>query len=444
MTKLRQTNRSQPSGNPAPRLVRGRRLGKYRLEKRLGEGGYCEVWKARDCVEGIWVALKIPQTGLRGERDNKALLREVSLIARLRHPHIMPLKNADLIDGHAVLATELSAGTLADRSKPMAVRRIISIIAQVLDGLAYAHHNRLVHCDVTPSNIFLFPDGHAALGDFGISLELKGRMATVDDYGTPGYVAPEQAYGRPTCRSDCFAVGLILYEYITGTLPRWPFRWPLRAHKRLSERTSPAFVKFVHRALSIDPARRFADAQEMLDALVQSMPRSVGSNVLSKYLPAPTPDWRRVRRDAFTRRYGKTFPALFRCRACGEPVAESMLACPWCGDEGNRFETTTPFSHLCPRCHRGVLPEWRYCPWCYGAGFKSPSSTRTVGFRYHRRCRSCKGKLMRFMRYCPWCRRRVRPPWQIRPFPETCRRCGWSVDVSFWDYCPWCKQGLKP
>ena len=101
------------------RLVKGRRLGKYRLVKSLGEGGSCKVWKARDCVEGIWVALKIPLVDINGMHDNQKLLREIRLVTKLRHPHIMPVKNADIIDGHAVLATEISAGTLADSSKPM-------------------------------------------------------------------------------------------------------------------------------------------------------------------------------------------------------------------------------------------------------------------------------------------------------------------------------------
>ncbi|MHC4310059.1 MAG: protein kinase domain-containing protein, partial [Planctomycetota bacterium] len=117
---------------PSLHLRRGRWLGKYRLAKCLGEGGNCEVWKARDSIEGIWVALKIPLLGVKGERDNQALLREVRLVAQLRHQHIMPVKTADIIDGHAVMVTELSVGTLADCSKPMSVRRIISIISQVL------------------------------------------------------------------------------------------------------------------------------------------------------------------------------------------------------------------------------------------------------------------------------------------------------------------------
>jgi len=436
------TNDAGPARSSSVRLARGTRVGKYRLEKRLGKGGYNEVWKARDCVEGIWVALKMPLVGVGGKCDNRTMFREVSLVARLRHEHILPVKNADLIDGQAVLATELSAGTLADCSKPMAVRRIISIAAQVLDGLAHAHRNRVVHCDITPANIFLFPDGRAAIGDFGISLEFKRRMATVDEYGTPGYVAPEQAYGRPTYRSDCFAVGLILHEYLTGTLPRWPFRWPFRGHDRLRERTNPAFVRFLRQTLAVDPARRFADAEEMLAALVRTMGKVLSDEFTARFRPEKKLDWRRIRRDAFIKRYKRVFPVVFRCVACGEPIAEGMSFCPWCGSDRNRFDSCTAFTHICPRCGNGVLPEWRFCPWCYGPGFASRGSVRSPNVRYHSRCRHCKGKLMRFMRYCPWCRRKVRHPWQVRPFPEICSRCRWSVDSSFWNYCPWCGQSL--
>jgi serine/threonine protein kinase len=423
-------------------LKRGKRLGKYRLAVPLGEGGTCEVWKARDCVEGIWVALKIPLQDVNGRRDNQALLREVRLVARLRHPHIMPLKNADIIEGHAVLATELSVGTLEDCSRPMSVRRIFSIIAQVLDGLAYAHRHRVVHCDVTPGNIFLFPNGRAALGDFGIGLKLKGRMKTIDDFGTPGYVAPEQAYGRPTYRSDCFAIGLILYEYLTGTLPRWPFRWPPRGYKRLRERSNLAIVEFLKKALSVDPDKRFADAQSMRAALLHAVPKSARTPFVAKSIDRKALDWRKMRRGAFIKRYDRVLGVAFRCAECGEPISESMLVCPWCGSGENRFDTDTRLSHVCPRCHRGVLPEWHFCPWCYGPGFDSPSSGRTAGVRYHANCRYCGGKLMRFMRYCPWCHRKIRQPWKVRPFREVCGRCRWPVDSTFWSHCPWCEQSL--
>jgi len=444
MVDSENTNRIPNPDKAGLHLKPGGRLGKYRLNKRLDKGGTCEVWKARDSVEGIWVALKIPLVDVNGRRDNESLLREVHSVCRLRHPNILSVKNADVIDGHAVLSTELSTGTLADCSKPMSVRRITSTIIQVLEGLAYAHRNRIVHCDVTPSNIFLFPDKRAALGDFGISLKIEGRSKTIDEYGTPGYVAPEQAYGRPTYRSDCFAVGLILYEYITGVLPRWPFDWPLRGYQRLRERTNLALVKFIKKSLSVNPKRRFLNAEEMLAAMLGAMPKRWQKAAFMKSVDKKEDDWRKVRREAFIKQYNRVFPVVFRCVECDEPIAEMMQICPWCGSEKNRFDSRSQFSHICPRCHKGVLPEWQFCPWCYGPGFKSPSSVRSNRVRYHTRCKYCGGKLMRFMRYCPWCHRKVRQRWDAQPFPEICNKCGWPVDSDFWNYCPWCKQSLVP
>lgn len=423
-------------------LQPGSSLGKYRLKRCINKGGTCEVWEARDGVEGIWVALKIPLMDINGRRDNTTLLREVRSVAQLRHSNVLSVKNADIINGHAVLATELSAGTLANCSKPMSAARIIRIIAQVLEGLAYAHRNHIVHCDVTPSNIFLFPDKHAALGDFGISVKLKGRMSTVEDFGTPGYVAPEQAYGYPTYRSDCFSVGLVLYEYLTGVLPRWPFNWPFKGYQRLRKQTSLTFVKFMRKSLSVDPGKRFANAGEMLDAMIEAVPKSKQKAIVLKSENRKG-GWQQMRRQAFMKRYKKIFPVTFRCVECKEPIVESMKICPWCGSGRNHFDSNSQFSHICRRCHKGILPEWRYCPWCYGAGFDSPSPLRTRGVRYQAKCKHCGGKLMHFMRYCPWCRRKVRQSWDVRPFPERCGSCGWGVDTAYWNYCPWCAAGLK-
>ena len=314
-----------PAGIPAHqglRLKPKQRLGKYRLQKKLGKGGFCEVWKARDTVEGIWVALKIPSPDVAGKRDNETILREVRLVAQLRHPHIMPVKNADIIDHHAVLATELSAGTLEDCSRPMGVRRILSITRQVLDGLSYAHQKRMVHCDVTPGNIFLFANGRAVLGDFGIGVLVKGRMKTIDDFGTPGYVAPEQAFGRPTYRSDCFSVALVLYEFLTGILIRWPFHWPPKGLDRLQNRTNAEFVRFMKKALQPDPEKRFANAKQMLLAMEAAIPAGHRKKLLGRSQEI-IPDWQQLRRKSFTRRYLRVFTDLYACADCGQPIAET-------------------------------------------------------------------------------------------------------------------------
>ena len=416
-------------------------LGKYRLQKRLGKGGYCEVWKARDTVEGTWVALKIPMSDLAGNRDNETVLREVRLVTQLKHPHIMPVKNADIIHNHAVLATELSVGTLEDCSRPMGVVRILSITRQVLDGLSYAHRKRVVHCDVTPGNIFLFPNGRTAIGDFGIGVLIKGRMKTIDDYGTPGYVAPEQAFGKPTLRSDCFAVGLILYEFLTGVLPRWPFYWPPRGLSRLRERSSNDFVRFIRKAIQSDPQKRFANAGAMLAALDQAIPPRLRKRVLGEQSREPVQNWQQLRRKSFLTRYRRAFMSLYSCINCGEPIAEPMQCCPWCGSKRNRFDDRTQFSHLCYRCHKGMAPEWHYCPWCYGQGF-TPQDPNGTKIEYRAKCEYCSDKMMPFMKYCPWCHRKPKRKWQIWPFPEICVSCGWSVDSNYWIFCPWCCNKL--
>jgi serine/threonine-protein kinase len=425
-----------------PNLRGNMRLGKYKLSRRIGKGGYCQVWKARDTIEGIWVALKIPNTGRDGKMDNQSLLREVRLVAQLRHPNIMPVKNAEIIDGYAVLATELSGGTLDDCSFPMGLKRIISIITQVLEGLSYAHKKRMVHCDVTPGNIFLFPNGRAALGDFGIGFEFSGRPKTVDEFGTPGYVAPEQAYGKPTYRSDCFAVALIVYQYITGVLPRWPFYWPFKGFDRLKGRTSGDFVKFMKKALDIDPSHRFANASSMLDEMRRAIPQKLRKSLSVTIVDNRKVDWQQLRRESFVTRYRKIFGHFTDCVDCGEPVSEFMSFCPWCGSDNNRFDYSTQFSLFCPRCHRGVSPKWRFCPWCYGSGFEPQPEQNELKHNYQTRCRHCGEKLMRFMRYCPSCRRKIRIKWKVFPFPEVCGRCGWSVDSNYWNYCPWCHNQL--
>jgi serine/threonine-protein kinase len=433
--------RTKSPTSPVPDFKRGTRFGKYRIEKSLGQGGSCEVWQARDTVEGIWVALKIPNL-VNGVRNNEQLLREIRLVSKLRHPHIMPVKNADIIHGHAVLATELSTKTLDDCSRPMSPRKILSMVVQVLDGLAYAHRHRVVHCDVTPGNIFLFPDGRAALGDFGIGQRVVGRMKTIDDFGTPGYVAPEQAYGKPTFRSDCFAVALILYEFLTAVLPAWPFNWPLKGYDRLKKKTSISMVRFLRHALEIDPAKRFANAEQMLSALLAAAPRRLHNGYVPKIKRDTTTDWKQMRRSTFLRRYDKSLNLAHKCIDCGEPISEAMSICPWCGSTRNRFDTTTRFNRYCPDCKRGVMAEWPYCPWCYDGVFEPQQDKKPPKVRYNARCKHCNSKMMRFMRYCPWCHRKVRHPWRVSPLPEICGKCGWSVDSNYWSYCPWCSQFL--
>jgi len=180
------------------------KLGKYRIEKRLAEGPYASVYAAMDTIEGQRVALKVP----RAEHSDKASLedfkREARLAARLYHPNILPLKDASFIDGRFVIVTPLGDETLATRlSRRVSMAMLIDFADQLLDALAYAHSERVLHCDVKPENLILFGRDNLMLADFGIA-KTALRTIKASGSGTLGYLAPEQAMGRPSPRSDVF------------------------------------------------------------------------------------------------------------------------------------------------------------------------------------------------------------------------------------------------
>jgi serine/threonine protein kinase len=250
-------------------LRAGRMIGKYRLGRRLGSGGFAVVHRAFDTVEGVPVALKIPLPHAWSPKLLDEFRREIRLSGGLEHPNILPIKNAAIYDGVLVIASPLGQGTLADRLR----RRISTLKAldfgrQILEGLAYAHSHRIIHCDVKPENFILFEDGRLRLCDFGIARVALHTMPASGS-GTVGYIAPEQAMGRPSFRSDVFSAGLLLWRLFSGALPAWPFQPPFPGAARLRRKVPAEFVEFLLRATRVQHRRRFADAGRMLAAYVR-------------------------------------------------------------------------------------------------------------------------------------------------------------------------------
>lgn len=251
----------------APAKLRVRqRFDKYRIEKRLGEGGFASIYQAFDTIEGIRVALKIPNDTFGAGTLPKDFKTEVRVMAQLNHPNILPLKTANFIDGRFVLVTPLGEQTLAERMrKRMSLELILDFAEQMLEGVAYAHEHRVMHCDIKPENMILFPGNELRLADFGIA---KVAMRTIrsSGSGTLGYMAPEQAMGKPSFRSDVFSLGLIIYRMLSGKWPEWPYEWPMPGHQQVQKKVPPAFIKFLKHSLQIKPKDRYHNAQEMLAA----------------------------------------------------------------------------------------------------------------------------------------------------------------------------------
>ncbi|MCZ7647278.1 MAG: serine/threonine-protein kinase [Planctomycetota bacterium] len=422
---------------------RPRSLGKYRIEARVARGGFADVYKAYDKVEGIHVALKIPQAHLMNKAALEDFRKEVRLTARLDHPSILPIKTAEFVDHVFVIVYPLGQRTLGDRmGKSLTVKAALEYAEQIFEALAFAHRKKIIHCDVKPENFILFPGNRLRLADFGIA-KFARRTLSASGSGTVGYIAPEQALGRPSLRSDVFSAGLIVYQMLAGELPQWPFRWPFKGVKRLKERVHPELVEFLRRALAVEEEKRFRDAVQMLQVFRRLKPRANRSASVrrKKKRPKARPiDMEAVRRRTFLKHFRRALQTRGSCPKCEGPVCERMLACPWCGHEPKTYKGPSRFPARCGRCKRGVKLDWKFCASCYGAAVGPRSEREFPDQEYAAHCGECRKPLLPFSRYCPWCRARVRRRWSFKQAPDRCPHCRWGVTRKLWSFCPWCAR----
>ncbi len=285
------------SDSPTARLHRfepATKLGPYRLEQPLARGGSGQVWRAFDERLNRWVAVKVPAGASEGTQAQTArFLEEARRVARLRHPGIVPVYDVGQQDGVVFIVSELVEGeTLAQRLKrhgPLPPRQAAQLVARVAESLHYAHTRGFVHRDVKPANILIDSDGRVFLTDFGIAVEWSEPESVESGLsGTLGYMAPEQARGRGEPvdpRTDIFALGVVLYELLTG---RRPFQAdsPAEVRRRILE-AAPVPLRRLRRgiprsleaaclkALQKKPDDRFQCAAEFAEALRRALRREV-------------------------------------------------------------------------------------------------------------------------------------------------------------------------
>jgi serine/threonine-protein kinase len=253
-------------GKPMTSVRVGSRIGKFRVERRLGAGGFSEVYAAKDTILGTRVALKIPNAALLTPQVMDEFCREARMTIRLDHPNILPLRDATQIDDRLVIVSPLGEKTLHDRLQTrIGFATAFNIISQLLAGVAYAHDQKVIHCDIKPENIILFEGDTVRLADFGIA-KLAQKTVRGAGTGTIGYMAPEQAMGKPSARSDVFSIGLIAYRMFSGQWPEWPFEWPPPGIARLRRKAHPEMIEIIRKAIEPNPRHRFADAGQMYTA----------------------------------------------------------------------------------------------------------------------------------------------------------------------------------
>jgi len=248
-------------------------VGRFELLREIGRGGFGVVYEARDRELGRSVAFKAIRAGPRAALREERLLREAEAAARLSHPNVVTLFDVGRSEHGPYLVLELLHGqTLAKRlaQGPIHEREALRIGVEVAKGLAYAHSRGVAHRDLTPGNVFLCEDGQVKVLDFGLAHAFGQRRV---DGGTPAYMAPEQWKGAPEDeRTDVFALGVILYRMLAGSLP-FPDDEPgkavtgPRAAPALEVPDVPALGSLVARMLAKDPVARLRDGSEALAAL---------------------------------------------------------------------------------------------------------------------------------------------------------------------------------
>lgn len=204
-------------------------LGRYNIIGELGQGAMGTVYKAVDPLIDRIVAIKTINLSLAlDEKDEyeSRFYQEAKAAGRLSHPNIVTIYDVGKSDEIAYIAMEFLQGRelrdILNDGKRMPVEQVINIVAQVAQGLAYAHEYGIVHRDVKPSNIMIVRDGHVKITDFGIARMASAAVRTQTGMvlGSPKYMSPEQVVGQETDqRSDIFSLGVMLYEMLTGQAP---------------------------------------------------------------------------------------------------------------------------------------------------------------------------------------------------------------------------------
>jgi eukaryotic-like serine/threonine-protein kinase len=283
--------------------LEGTQLGRYRLKRLLGSGGMGEVYLADDSTLNRQLAVKVIRADPSPYPNSdtvqaaaKLFQREARAIAMLDHPHILPLYDYGEERGGGGELTYLvmpyrPEGTLNDwlrqrASGPLAPGEVVQLIQQAASALQYAHNHQLIHQDVKPSNFLMRATGEDAqnagladiqLADFGIARLITSTSAnTHGSRGTPLYMAPEQWTGNAVQASDQYALAVMAYELLTGTLPfKGGLAQVMYAHMHtppappssLNPRLSRAFDYVLLRALAKDPQERYASISEFARAL---------------------------------------------------------------------------------------------------------------------------------------------------------------------------------
>lgn len=347
----------------------GTTLGNYRILAPLGQGGMARVYKAYQENLDREVAVKVLPPWFAADRNFVERFNlEARLVARLSHPNIVTVHDASEQQGHLYIVMQLvDGGTLKQRmeqlhtqGRTMEESEATPIFVKLADALAYAHEQGIVHRDIKPVNVLMDRSGRPILSDFGIAKVLASTSDNLTrpgaGVGTPEYMSPEQCLGSATIdgRADIYALGVMLFEALTGRAPFLGNSYPALAHSHIYEppprprllrpTISPAFEDVILTALNKQPQQRYQSASEMADAIEHALTQSLPS-----LHPPPM------------RSYGNT-PGPGAGHYVGNPIP-AVPATPQTSRDGFAYNQMQ-VAYACPNCQFLNRGQMRFCTRC--------------------------------------------------------------------------------
>jgi serine/threonine-protein kinase len=391
----------------------GKSLGGCVINELLGQGGMARVYRARQKHLDRDVAIKVlPPFYASDQSFVDRFELEARSLARLTHPHIVVVHDAGDEQGLLYIIMEyVAGGTLREyMTQSMSLREVTRIIKEVASALTYAHERGIIHRDVKPVNVLMDESKRAVLSDFGIAKVLATSAALTRSgagVGTPEYMSPEQCKGiQVDARADIYALGVMLYEMLTGHTPFEADNYTALAHSHIYEappspskynpRISPAVQAVTLKALAKDPSERFQQAMDMAITLEQAAAAQAPLPPASEYRPAPATE--ELERAA----------AKIICPRCQSENHASQRFCSSCGLAFDQPRSAQASAHL--------IAVAQAAP----AGYVTCAICQTPNDSLNRFCTRCGTNLLRGVpgRRCHKC------GMQNTPGTRFCTACG--------------------
>ena len=317
-------------------FFRGQIIGKYKILRTIGSGGFGTVYQAEDTWIAKNVALKVPH---KQASDWGELLKEPRLLATLNHPNIVAILTAEKQENVFFIVMEFVPGETLEsviaRDGALDLARALDYTCQICNAVDHAHRHGVLHRDLRPSNVLITDRGLLKVADFGTSrfLEIAAHGTTV--IGSPPYMAPEQFHGKAVFASDVYSLGVTMFQMLTGALPydtpspadlERLMRGDLLIGPRVRNPKVPKAINdIVLKAMAPEIAARYQRARDLLEDVLAARdgtPRRTADHEVAAV----------ASQDIQSRLKAREAPQPRFCWHCRKPLHARSDRCPFCGE----------------------------------------------------------------------------------------------------------------